>query len=111
MRDHPLAMALSCAVPLLVMQARAMPDGVREERLAAWRTEALPVICERGDILLYRSKKKGETAAAFNTAAKGIAALSFHPGGFRAFGLHWCAVHSPGGAIPSAYGCPGCTDQ
>lgn len=42
--------------------------------------------------MLFRSKRKGETADAFNHLAEGIACLAFAPGGVRLFGSHWEAV-------------------
>jgi len=45
------------------------------------------VIASQGDIILYKSEKKGETAKAFNELAKAIAVLSFSPLGIDIFGL------------------------
>ncbi len=41
--------------------------------------------------LRHRSKKRGETAAAFEALAEGIACQAFAPGGVMAFGVHWKA--------------------
>jgi hypothetical protein len=46
-------------------------------------------IANSGDIILYKSSKKGETARAFNDLAKAIALLSFSPLGIDIFGLHF----------------------
>lgn len=46
-------------------------------------------IAEHGDNILYRSKKKGESAVAFNRLAEGIACLVFVAGGVTIFGLHF----------------------
>lgn len=46
---------------------------------------------EKGDILLFKGKKKGECAALFNQLAKSIAVLAFCPGGIKLFGQHWKA--------------------
>ena len=51
--------------------------------------ECSQVIAEKGDIILFRSKKKGESANAFNHLAEGIACLAFVPGGVKIFGSHW----------------------
>jgi hypothetical protein len=47
------------------------------------------MVAHHGDNILYRSKKKGESAKAFNALAKGLACLAFAPGGVNAFGGHW----------------------
>ncbi|HEY4036839.1 MAG TPA: hypothetical protein VGL94_23015 [Ktedonobacteraceae bacterium] len=44
-------------------------------------------IAERGDMLLFRSKKKGETAEMMNELVEGLAILAFCPGGFTFMGL------------------------
>lgn len=49
-------------------------------------------VAEHGDVILYLSKKKGETAEAFNRLAEGIACLSFAPGGVKVFGSHWESI-------------------
>ena len=43
--------------------------------------------------LLFRSRQKGDSAKAFNLLAKALAAMSYFPGGVRAFGLHFDALH------------------
>ena len=53
------------------------------------------MIAEHGDNILFRSVKKGETAAAFNALAEGIAILSFAPGGITFMGDHWENKHNP----------------
>jgi len=56
-------------------------------------TEASQYIAEKGDNILFKSKKKGDTAKAFNELAKGVAILSFAPGGVKLFGMHFENVH------------------
>jgi len=80
-----LQATLSVAVPLWIEELRKLPESTRLQIAH----DAAQVIAEKGDIILYRSKKKGETAAAFNALAKGIAALAFIPGGVRIFDLHF----------------------
>lgn len=80
-----LRTALEAAVPLYAMQLREKPWS-EIQRIAA---EAGQMIAEHGDDVLFRSKKKGASAAAFNALARGIAALSFVPGGVTLFGLHF----------------------
>jgi hypothetical protein len=41
---------------------------------------------------LFRGGKRGETAAAFNSLAKGVALLSFAPGGVVCFGTRYSVV-------------------
>ncbi len=85
MNDELLKLSLAAAVPLWIEQFRSLTD---EQRLAI-ALEAGQVIAEKGDIIQFRSKRKGETAAAFNQLARGIAVLAFTPGGVTCFGLHF----------------------
>ena len=80
-----LATTLAAAVPLWIEELRPLPWS-EIDHLAK---ECSQIIAEKGDVILYRSKKKGETARAFNALAKGIAALSFAPGGVKVFGMHF----------------------
>jgi hypothetical protein len=84
-----LTITLSAAVPLWIERLKEQPwDAVQ-----ARARECAQIVVEKGDIIQFRSKKKGETAAAFNALAEGIAALSFVPGGVKAFGMHFEAQH------------------
>lgn len=85
-----LTSTLACAVPLWIEQFRPLTD---DARLAIARVSGQE-IAEHGDIILYRSKKKGETAAAFNHLARGLAVLAFAPGGVTFAGLHFEAVRA-----------------
>lgn len=80
---------LAVAVPLWIENFRPLTDDQRIEIAK----EAGQVVAEHGDIILYQSKKKGETAKAFNQLARGLAALAFADGGVTAFGLHFEAKH------------------
>lgn len=80
-----LESSLDLAVPLWIGELQGVPFHVLQERAR----ECSQVIAEKGDIILYRSEKKGETARAFNRLAEGIACLSFSPGGVKCFGRHW----------------------
>ena len=51
-------------------------------------------ILEKGDVLMFGSKKSGEVAEVFNTLACNIAILSYAPGGVDCFGLHFETVES-----------------
>lgn len=87
-----LQMTLQCAVPFWIERLRDKEWSHVVERAR----ECAQVIAEKGDIILYRSKRRGETAMAFNHLAEGIACLAFSPGGVRTFGLHFEARHSSG---------------
>jgi len=80
---------LSAAVPLHVEELARLPYA---EVLRIAR-ECAQVVAEKGDIIQWRSKHKGETAAAFNALARGIAALSFSPGGVVFLGERHQHVH------------------
>jgi hypothetical protein len=85
--DNNLSIALSAAVPLhiLELQAKGGPDADDFTKATAMSA----VLGERGDVLLFGSKKKGEAAEIFNGLARALAVLSFVPGGVRLFGNHW----------------------
>jgi len=78
-----LKSALSAAVPLWIEKLKQEgTDSVDAGAIAE-------TIAFKGDIIMYGSKKKGEAAAAFNELAKGLALLSFCPGGVTFAGLHF----------------------
>jgi len=83
--EELLRIALSAAVPLWIEQWRGRDP---EERLSRGR-ELGQVIAEKGDVIQFRGKKKGESARAFNALAESIAILSFQPGGVKIFGLQF----------------------
>lgn len=87
MSDSHLAIAISVAVPLRILELQAQ-GGPSQEQL-----NRLPEISrnlsEHGDALLYQSKKQGETARLFNDMALAIAILAFAPGGVTIFGRHY----------------------
>lgn len=87
-----LLAALDAAVPLWILEFRELP---REEVLG--RARGLEeVIAAHGDDLLFGGRRCAE---AFNAVAKGIAALSFCPGGVTVFGRHWEADAEPFGMM------------
>ncbi len=47
------------------------------------------LLAEKGDILLYRGAKRGQTAAVFNAVAFALAVLAFQPGGVTFAGHHF----------------------
>ena len=86
---HHLAIALSAAVPLWVMELSRRPLS----ELLAEAPALARVLGEKGDVIQFGRKKVGATAAAFNALAKGIAILSFMPGGVTMFGEHFENQH------------------
>lgn len=97
-----LQAALSAAVPLYIVEMRSWDW----KRISETAQRCAQVVAEKGDIILYRSAVPGETAKAFNALARGIACLSFSPGGVTAFGLHFDAKFEPFGTrdpIPTAH--------
>lgn len=85
--EELLKLMLPAAVPLWIHQLKDLPWS-EITKLAA---ESSQFIATHGDTLMY--KTKGTTGQAFNHLAKGIAALSFVPGGVKIFGLHFEARH------------------
>jgi len=80
-----LAGMLEVAVPLWIEELNGKPWEYIQERAK----ECSQVVAEKGDIILFKSKKKGESAEAFNRMAEGVACLAFAPGGVDVFGLHF----------------------
>lgn len=80
-----LVTSLEVAVPLWVQQLRQRPWS----ELQARASRAMQMIAEHGDNILYKARRPGETAAAFNALAEAVAILSFSPGGVKLFGQHW----------------------
>lgn len=78
-----LKSAISAAVPLWIEEFKSLSFDERQEIAK----QASQEIAEHGDLILYKSKKKGETAKAFNELARGIAALAFCPGGVTFMGM------------------------
>jgi hypothetical protein len=87
-----LLTALQAAVPLRIMDLRALPPGARAIQVQLWAEDAAGVIAARGDILMYGGRR-GESAAAFDWLARGLAAAAFAPGGINFRGVHWCTDH------------------
>jgi hypothetical protein len=84
-----LKLALEAAVPLWMEMLSCLPF----EELQARARKCGDVVAHQGDIIQFKSKKKGETAAAFNKLAEGLACLAFAPGGVKFLGCHWIAHH------------------
>lgn len=80
-----LKAALETSVPLFIAKWR---ERTERERLDRGRACA-DVIGEHGDVIMFRGKKKGDTANAFNALAEALAILSFQPGGVKFLGLHF----------------------
>ena len=92
-RQSLLLASLDCAVPLWIEELRSVSLG---ELIESSRGIS-QVIAEKGDIIQYRSDVRGETANAFNQLARGLAVLSFMPGGVKFLGRHWVAIHGDRG--------------
>lgn len=83
-----LVASLSAAVPLWISVLADLEMDFILERAK----KCGAIVAEKGDIILYKSKHKGASAAAFNALAEGLACLAFCPGGVRFLGLHWEAT-------------------
>lgn len=80
---------MSYAVPLWVIELGRIPA----KDIMGRCHECAAHVAEHGDIILFKSKKKGESAEAFNRLAEGLACLSFAPGGVKFLGLHFDNRH------------------
>lgn len=88
MSSDMLRSTLGVAVPIWVMELKKLPWPAIE-KIAH---ESAQVVAEKGDVLQFGGKK-GEAAKAFNALAKGLAALSFCPGGVTFLGDHYENKH------------------
>ena len=94
-----LKISLSAAVPLWIQELQ----GFTWAEILKMADEAATIIASQGDTLMY--KTKGKTRETFNQLAKGLAALSFAPGGVTFLGMHFEARHAAaeqfsGSAVP-----------
>lgn len=80
-----LTSTLQLAVPMWIDQMRRYPW----EHVQARAKVCSQHIAEHGDLILFKGKKKGESAEAFNRLAEGVACLAFAPGGVKLWGSHW----------------------
>jgi hypothetical protein len=89
-RDNLLAIAMSAAVPLHIMQLQEKggPDAADMKKAQ----ETSDMLGERGDVLLFGGGKTGEPADLFNRTAHTVAVLAFVPGGIDIFGQHFEAI-------------------
>lgn len=88
--DDLLVISLQAAVPLHIAEVSNWPPGERTRRAR----RAADVVASHGDNILFKSKKSGDTAHAFNELAIGLAILAFQPGGVSFAGCHWVAAPS-----------------
>lgn len=82
-----LQLSLEAYVPLYVFDIQAAGYIAWMDDLLESQEEWVDTLTSKGDILLYKSPKKGDTAKVFNTLARAIAYMSFVTGGIRVFGL------------------------
>ena len=85
-RDH-LRICLECAVPMWIDKLRHQPIEHILER--AW--ECGQAIAEKGDVLQFKGKTKGASAAAVNRCAEGLACLALTAGSVTFLGVTWSA--------------------
>lgn len=103
--DSPTGMllrdTLQVAVPMWVERWRERYRSWPQERIYARSRELGQVVAEKGDVIQFRGGKKGETAAAFNALAEGLALMSMHPGGVLFLGIRWAADPAVDSSAPS----------
>lgn len=82
-RSKDLMMAtLAVAVPMWIQRVRSWSP----ERRRTESESAAQIVAEKGDVLMYSGKGCAE---AFNGLAKGLAILSFAPGGVKFCDERW----------------------
>lgn len=91
--DKLMGHCLSMAVPMWTEKLKSKSFSDFESR----REAILESVCYKGDLLLYGSKKKGETAQLFNDLAEGLAWLALIAKDGVSFGdQHWDAEFDNG---------------
>lgn len=80
-----LKITLATAVPLYIER---LSHKSYDEIMARAR-ECGQIVAEKGDVIQFKSKKRGETAHAFNALAEGIACAAFAVGGITWLGMHF----------------------
>lgn len=86
-----LQCSLEAAVPMWIERLRDEPIEYLLERAKVCGA----AVAERGDIIQFRSKKKGASAEAFNRLAEGLACAALvAPGGVTFLGVRWEAKRS-----------------
>jgi phosphopantothenate synthetase len=84
---------LAVVVPLRIMELRGMDPAEHARMIALWTNHEY---VEREGVfsedVLFRNRRDGSTARAFNQLGRTLAALAFSPGGISAFGQHWEAT-------------------
>lgn len=93
LQDIVLIETLRLAVPMWADDLRRMSPDDRQLHIRAWASDAVDQVASRGDTLQFGGKR-GAAANVFNHLARGLAALSFQPGGVTFAGEHWCVDHA-----------------
>jgi hypothetical protein len=79
--------SLEMSVLLEVPKLHQRPLQAVQDEFDSIREEAVELLCSKGDLLLYGSKKKGEVAHIHAKVAKALSLMSvLVPGGVKAFG-------------------------
>lgn len=92
--------------PLLVLAVPLWIEKLKHKSFADFekrRDAILDSVCYKGDLLLYGSSKKGETAKLFDDLAEGLAWLALIAKGGVTFGeLHWDSEFEEVSDVPKA---------
>lgn len=95
-----LLLTLEFAVPLAINDLARLPWSIVEQVA----TSAGQQVAEHADDLQFGGK---HCASAFAALARGLAAISFAPGGVHFCGVHWCARHPESTATDGQYAARG----
>ena len=80
-------LTLSVGVPLRIMEMERA--GGPSDLDISFARDYATVLGEKGDVLQFGSKRKGEVAELMNGLIRAVAVLACCPGGVRLFGLHF----------------------
>jgi hypothetical protein len=82
-----LKLCIEATVPFMILDIIEQ-GGIKDYHLEEAR-RYVDIIASEGDLILYRSKKKGQTARAFNALCRLLAIGAFFPGGIKFMGMHF----------------------
>jgi hypothetical protein len=87
--EYLLRIALSAAVPLAIREIQRAPGAPSDWHFERVREFGWELASSADDRIMYRSRKRGESAQFFDRFAETLAIMAFLPGGVKIFGMHF----------------------
>jgi len=89
MSESLLKTTLQCAVLLRIFENARLTADELWDCFESRREYLIDMIASHGDDILFKSRREGDTAKAFNALAESLAFMAFVPGGVTFLGDHW----------------------